>query len=159
MKKFKLRTSSEDETFQLGFRFAELVNSSPGLVKNFILTGDLGCGKTIFVKGFLSSFEFLKSEVTSPTFIILKRFETADRNIYHIDLYRLNSPGEIEGIGIYDFLEEDNAISLIEWGEKLNYNSDNSVKVVFNWIDEELRDITVEAENDIFKIIEKRLST
>ncbi len=159
MKKLKLRTSNEDETFQLGFRFAELVKSSPGLVKNFILTGDLGCGKTIFVKGFLSSFKFLKSEVTSPTFIIMKRFETGDRNIYHIDLYRLNSSGEIESIGIYDFLEEDNAISLIEWGEKLNYNPDDSVKVVFNWVDEKLRDIYIEAENETFEIIEKRLST
>lgn len=159
MKRLKLRTSNEDETFQLGSRFAELVKSNSGLIKNFLLSGDLGCGKTIFVKGFLSSFEFLKSEVTSPTFIILKRFETEDRNIYHIDLYRLNNPGEIEGIGIYDSLEEDNAISLIEWGEKLNYNPDNSIKIAFTWVDEELRDISIEAENETLEIIEKRLST
>ncbi len=79
-----------------------------------LLFGDLGAGKTVFAKGFVSYFS--KAQVVSPTFTIVNTYK-GDINIYHFDLYRINSVEELEEIGFEEYLYSDN-ICLIEWPER-----------------------------------------
>lgn len=80
------------------------------------LNGDLGAGKTTFVKGLLKGLGFSGS-VTSPTYTLVEPYQINQLNIFHFDLYRLKSAEELEMIGVREMITPEN-ISLIEWPEK-----------------------------------------
>lgn len=113
-----LRSESEEQTIELGEAFAG------SLVVGDVVAifGDLGAGKTEFVKGICSYFA-VDDIVTSPTFTIINQYtgETPDGDsvkIYHVDLYRIDSPAELEDVGFDDCVFAHDAIKLVEWPEK-----------------------------------------
>lgn len=83
-----------------------------------LLTGELGAGKTTFVKQFLNSYLKEPLEVDSPTFSIVNTYASEGRSFHHFDLYRLDSLEEIEDIGCMEYLESGN-LCFIEWPEKI----------------------------------------
>jgi tRNA threonylcarbamoyladenosine biosynthesis protein TsaE len=87
--------------------------------KLVLLRGDLGAGKTTLVKGIAAGFEAAQEDdVTSPTFTLVHEYRGPRANLYHLDLYRLDTPRELETLGLDDLRSSDNSILLIEWGEK-----------------------------------------
>jgi tRNA threonylcarbamoyladenosine biosynthesis protein TsaE len=111
-------TSSEEETRAVARSFAMRLDRGDIVA----LQGELGTGKTRFVKGICEAFEASR-HVSSPSFVILNRYEGRDRNhrplyLYHLDLYRVKSVEEIYDLGFEEFAYGDN-ITLIEWSEQL----------------------------------------
>jgi tRNA threonylcarbamoyladenosine biosynthesis protein TsaE len=83
-----------------------------------LLRGDLGAGKTTLVKGIAAAFEAAAEEdVTSPTFTLVHEYRGPRANLYHIDLYRVDTQRELETLALDD-LRTDDSVLLIEWGEK-----------------------------------------
>src|SRR6202034_625196 len=108
-------TRPAEETIAFGRTLAELL-TPPKLV---LLRGDLGAGKTTLVKGIAAAFEAAEEEdVTSPTFTLVHEYRSPRANLYHIDLYRIDTQRELETLGLDDLRADGNGILLIEWGEK-----------------------------------------
>ena len=106
-----------------------------------LLYGDLGAGKTVFAKGFVS--QFSKQNVVSPTFTILNTY-IGKININHYDLYRINSLNELDEIGFFETIYSSN-ISLIEWPERLEgVKIKNAIIIRINKISDNEREIIVE---------------
>ena len=110
----EITTHSAEETIAFGRTLAELL-APPKLV---LLRGDLGAGKTTLGKGIAAAFQAAKEDdVTSPTFTLVHEYRGPRANLYHIDLYRVDTQRELETLGLDDLRSED-SILLVEWGEK-----------------------------------------
>jgi tRNA threonylcarbamoyladenosine biosynthesis protein TsaE len=107
-------THSAEETIALGRSLAPSL-APPKLV---LLRGDLGAGKTTLVKGIAGAFVAAEEDdVTSPTFTLIHEYRGPQVNVYHIDLYRVDTPRQLETLGLDDLTQE-NSLLLLEWGEK-----------------------------------------
>lgn len=105
-----------------------------------LLNGELGSGKTQFAKYICEYYNI--TDATSPTFTILNIYE-GSIPIYHFDLYRINNENELYDIGCEEFFYG-NGITIIEWGDKLNkLYPENSIKINFKFIDENVREIII----------------
>ncbi len=114
----KLTLRSLENTKNLGQEIAkEILKRKDKSAFVVFLDGDLGTGKTTLVKEIIFALG-IKEKVKSPTFTIIEPYELNDKNIYHIDLYRINDPTELEIIGLREYLNESEAIIFIEWPEK-----------------------------------------
>ena len=136
----EITTHSAEETIAFGRTLTELL-APPKLV---LLRGDLGAGKTTLVKGIAAAFEAAAEEdVTSPTFTLVHEYRGPRANIFHIDLYRVDTTRELETLGLDD-LRSDDSILLIEWGEKfLRFVREHDVEIVLERAGENARRISV----------------
>jgi len=115
---------SPEETFELGEKLgADLVGGEAVL-----LTGGLGAGKTLFTKGVLNALGYDPDEVTSPSFTLVNLYETERFRVYHIDLWRAgDSEDAAFSVGLEEILENEAAVVIIEWSERLKDYSFGSV--------------------------------
>jgi tRNA threonylcarbamoyladenosine biosynthesis protein TsaE len=136
----EITTRSADETIAFGRTLAELL-APPKLV---LLRGDLGAGKTTLVKGIAAAFEAAAEEdVTSPTFTLVHEYRGPHANLFHIDLYRVDTPRELETLGLDD-LRTDNSLLLVEWGEKFpRLVRERDVEIALESVGESSRQIRV----------------
>jgi len=112
--------------------------------KLVLLRGDLGAGKTTLVKGIAAGFQAASEEdVTSPTFTLVHEYRGPKANLYHIDLYRVDTPRQLETLGLDDLLA-DNSILLIEWGEKFpRFLRERDVEITLERVGENDRKIQI----------------
>ena len=122
---------SEKQMFEFAQEYAKKLQAG----QIIYLHGDLGAGKTTFVKGVLKSLGY-KGNVKSPTYTLVESYEFDNFNIYHFDLYRLADPEELEWIGIRDYLN-DNSICFVEWPEKgRGFLPKNSIHIYIKYLPE-----------------------
>ncbi len=136
-------SKSPEETFALGERLgAELRGGDIVL-----LLGGLGAGKTLLTKGIVQALGYDVDEVTSPSFALVNLYRTAEHNIYHIDLWRIDESSDAAfAVGLEEILEDPEAIVIIEWAERLNErarSSLNAIEVTIDGDGDEPRRITV----------------
>ena len=98
----------------LGAEIAERATPGTGIA----LVGDLGAGKTEWVRGFMTALPgYNAADVASPTFALVHRYETAPA-VWHLDLYRLESEEELAAIGGEEFFDPIDEITLVEWADR-----------------------------------------
>ncbi len=112
--------------------------------KIVVLRGDLGAGKTTLVKGIAEAFQAASEEdVTSPTFTLIHEYRGPAAILYHIDLYRVDTPRQLETLGIDDLVAE-NSVLLIEWGEKFaRFERERDVEIALERINENERRVRI----------------
>ena len=133
-------THSAAETIAFGRSLAASL-SPPNLV---LLRGELGAGKTTLVKGIAEGFQAAKEEdVTSPTFTLVHEYRGPRVTVYHIDLYRIDTPRQLDTLGLDDLVAE-KSILLIEWGEKFpRFVSERDVEIALQSLGGDERRIVV----------------
>jgi len=101
-------TNSEKETLDIAYKLASSIKGN----RVICLNGELGAGKTAFVKGFCSFFGI--TEISSPTFTLVNEYE-GNRSVFHFDVYRLADEDEFYAIGGEEYFEK--GICIIEWSD------------------------------------------
>lgn len=153
MTSFQIEVGSESETQQLAAKVAS--NLKEGDI--IILEGELGAGKTYFVK-FVSNFFNYKGSVNSPTFNIANFYE-ADKTLIHMDLYRLESVEQFFTLGISEFFPD--SITLMEWGNKINEYIEEYINLKIEHVegDENSRKFTFSSveKDDLLSKLEKSI--
>ncbi|MDR1414245.1 MAG: tRNA (adenosine(37)-N6)-threonylcarbamoyltransferase complex ATPase subunit type 1 TsaE [Odoribacteraceae bacterium] len=146
----ELLSNSQQETEQIAALVAPLIR----LGETIILDGDLGTGKTHFVKGFAAALGSV-DEVTSPTFSIANFYRANDCDILHVDLYRIETAEEFDDLGLDDYIP--NMITLVEWGKKFADHLENFLTITFTREDDEHRRIVIEGAPHLTWDMEKQL--
>lgn len=136
----KIITTSFEETMQFAANFAK--DLPKGTIVAFF--GDLGSGKTTFIKGFVKSLaKNKKVNVNSPTFIYLNIYNL-DFPIYHFDLYRIKNKNHFYAMGFEEYLSSD-GICLIEWAENIKeILPKNSIIIKMKHLKENQREISIQ---------------
>lgn len=110
------------------------------------LYGDLGSGKTTFTQ-FLAKHLGIKDEITSPTFVIMKKFTIEGSGfsaLCHIDAYRLDKAQELQKLGWSEILAEEKNLILLEWPERVaEIVPPDAEEIIFEFVDENTRRITI----------------
>jgi tRNA threonylcarbamoyladenosine biosynthesis protein TsaE len=132
------------DTFALGEKLGALVRAGDVV----LLYGGLGGGKTLLTKGILGALSFDVDEVTSPSFTLVNLYKTEIYDVYHADLWRLDAADDpAMAIGLDEILENEHAITIIEWAERLgDYRLKNPVvEVRIDGDGDDARKITVKS--------------
>ena len=132
-------SKSRENTLEIAKLFAKTLSIGDIV----LLDGDLGAGKTVFVKGVTDYFSNGKMIAISPTFMIVNVYDT-EPEIYHFDLYRIDDVEELDSIGAEEYLFG-NGISFVEWPERAKgYFPKSAIKVEIKKISENERLIRIE---------------
>ncbi|MBQ3057078.1 MAG: tRNA (adenosine(37)-N6)-threonylcarbamoyltransferase complex ATPase subunit type 1 TsaE [Clostridia bacterium] len=115
----EIKTASVSETEAVGARLAEAMLSDQALPPFVALYGDLGVGKTAFVRGFASVIA-PAALVRSPTFALVNEYRGKSKPLFHFDMYRITGEDDLYSIGYDDYLARD-GIALVEWSENIPY--------------------------------------
>ncbi len=137
-------TNSAEETTALGRKLVEHLRP-PKLV---LLHGELGAGKTTLVKGIAEGFGVAeRADVTSPTFTLIHEYRGPEVVLYHVDLYRVDTPRELMTLGIDDLIDDDSVL-LIEWGDKFErFRRERDVEIAIERTGENSRKILLTADS------------
>ena len=112
-------TGSPEQTESIGAQLAQQMLAAPELPRFVALYGDLGVGKTAFVRGFTSVIS-PEARVKSPTFALVNEYRGDALSVFHFDVYRITDEDDLYSIGFYDYLDR-NGICLVEWSENIEY--------------------------------------
>ena|ERR1700722_5310004 len=142
----KIITSNYKETQEIGFDFAKQLKGGEVLA----LYGDLGSGKTTFMQG-LSKGLGITRNIISPTFIIMRSYKTGLKikdlrlkNLYHVDLYRIESENDVDGLGLLELMHQPENIVAIEWPDKIeNILPENRINIYFAYLEGDKREIRI----------------
>lgn len=137
------RVNNDTETELLGKKLAEMLTTLGKTRAYIAMKGEMGVGKTVFTRGFVSHFG--KANVKSPTYTIVNEYKPSGTNIYHFDLYRISDSDDLESIGYHEYVESD-AYSIVEWSERVpEYIPDDAITVTISRVaeDESYRDIEI----------------
>lgn len=134
-------THSAEETIALGRELAPELKTA----RLVLLRGDLGAGKTTLVKGIAEGLNAAAQEdVTSPTFTLIHEYRGAEMNLYHVDLYRIDTPRELDALGLDELLAEQGNVVLVEWGEKFTrFQRERDVEIGIERLGEDERKIVI----------------
>ena len=131
-----MKLNSLEDTFNLSKKIGKLLSNGDVI----FLYGEIGVGKTTFVRGLINNFEVQQgmneSQILSPTFNIVFDYVIKELKIMHYDLYRLKNSKDINELGI--FAEIENCITLIEWPELIEKKPDNRIELFFSYLEENL---------------------
>jgi tRNA threonylcarbamoyladenosine biosynthesis protein TsaE len=112
----ELIINSPDEMFAAGELLARSISGGNAI----LLYGGLGAGKTLLTKGIVSGLGYDPDEVTSPTFTLVNLYKSATLNVYHIDLWRVDSGlNTAEAVGLDEIFDDPKAVTIIEWADRL----------------------------------------
>ena len=114
-----LSSRSVEATEEIGKATALSLLSSPTAPRFVALYGDLGVGKTAFIRGFTSAIA-PTARVKSPTFALVNEYKGSPLSVFHFDMYRITDEDELWSIGFYDYLDR-RGICLVEWSENIPY--------------------------------------
>jgi tRNA threonylcarbamoyladenosine biosynthesis protein TsaE len=145
----RIITTSPEETEACGFRIgtALLARGSGATV---CLAGDLGAGKTVFVKGFASAFGIPKRDVCSASFVMIAEYETIPP-LVHVDLYRIEGQADIDELGFWEYIGAD-SITVIEWAERLSERPDDALDIVIEIRSDHEREIIIRDETNRYHL-------
>jgi tRNA threonylcarbamoyladenosine biosynthesis protein TsaE len=130
-------TRSEAETSDIGRALA--ASLSPGAT--LLLVGDLGAGKTAFVRGLAEGLGVDPADVSSPTFTLAQEYRGGRLPLFHVDLFRLDNEREVEELGLDELTAE--GVLAVEWAEKLPRVPPGSIRVRIETVDEDTREIQI----------------
>jgi len=143
---FSVVTSSHEQTWRIGQMLGSRLE--PGDI--ICLYGDLGAGKTSFSYGIALGLEVKDQYITSPTFTFVNEYK-GRVPFYHIDLYRLKDPEELEGIGFEEYIDSD-GVTVIEWAERAEDElPDDRLNVYLSYVNEHSREIGFLAEGERYE--------
>jgi tRNA threonylcarbamoyladenosine biosynthesis protein TsaE len=143
---FSVITSSREQTWRIGQMLGSRLE--PGDL--VCLYGDLGAGKTSFSYGIALGLEVKDQYITSPTFTFVNEYK-GRIPFYHIDLYRLKDPEELEGIGFEEYIDSE-GVTVIEWAERAEDElPDDRLSVYLSYVDEHSREIGFLAEGERYE--------
>ena len=138
----KVISHSEKETQKLAVNFAKTLKGG----ETIGLIGDLGAGKTAFVKGLAKGLG-IKKAITSPTFVVMKIYPVKHPSIkylIHVDAYRVKTARSLTAIGLEDYIKSNDSVVVIEWADLVNeILPKKKILIKFNHIKEKIRNINI----------------
>lgn len=149
-----LKANSPEKTQIIGKMLGKLCQGG----EVFCLEGELGSGKTTFTKG-LGQGLGVKEEISSPTFILERQYQAREGlEFYHLDLYRLQIPQELEELNFFEIINNPKAVVAIEWPEMIkNLLDKNYCLVSFYYLGEKSRQVTLRGFGKKYEAILKKL--